>query len=97
MSTDLRKKSKNDFEKDFFKVMNTAVFRKTMENLRKHRDIRIVTTKCKINCLVSEPNYHTMKFFTANLLVIEMGKGEILMNIPLFLRLSILELSKILL
>ena len=96
MNTGLRKKTKNDFEKDFFKLMNNAVFGKTMENVRKHRDIKLVTTERRRNYLVSEPNYHTTKFFTENLLAIEMKKTEILMNKPVYLGLSILELSKIL-
>ena len=74
MSTDLRKKTKNDFEKDFFKLMNNAVFGKTMKNVRKHRDIKLVTTEIRRNYLVSEANYHTTKFFTDNLLAIEMKK-----------------------
>ena len=74
MNTNLRKKAKNDFEKDFFKLMNNAVFGKTMENMRKHRDIKLVTTERKRNYLVSEPNYHTTKFFTEDLLAIEMEK-----------------------
>ena len=61
MSTDLRKKAKNDCEKDFFKLMNNAVFGKTMENVRKHRDIKLVTTEKRRNYLVSESNYHTKK------------------------------------
>ena len=64
MNNDLRKKTKNDFEKDFFKLMNNAVFRKTMENVRKHRDAKLVTTARRRNYLVSEPNYHTTKSFT---------------------------------
>ena len=51
------KKVKNDFEKDFFKLMNNAVFWKTMNNIRKHREIKLVTTERRRNCLVSEPNY----------------------------------------
>ena len=51
------KKVKNDFEKDFFKLMNNAVFWKTMDNIRKHREIKLVTTERRRNCLVSEPNY----------------------------------------
>ena len=60
------------FEKDFFKLMNNAVFRKAMQNMRKHRDIKLVRTERRKNYLVSEPNYHTTKRFTENLLVIEM-------------------------
>ena len=60
------------FEKDFFKLMNNAVFRKTVQNMRKHRDIKLVRTERRKNYLVSEPNYHTTKRFTENLLVIEM-------------------------
>ena len=74
MNTKLRQKAKNNFEKDFFKLMNNAVFGKTMENVRKYRDIKLVTTERIRNYLVSEPNYHTTKFFTENLLAIEMKK-----------------------
>ena len=55
MNTDL-KKAKNGFEKDFFKLMNNSVLGKSMENVRKHRDIKLVTTDRRRNCLVSEPN-----------------------------------------
>ena len=92
----MRKKAKNDFEKDFFKLMNNAVFGKTMENLRKHRDIKLVTTDKRRNRLVSEPNYHTTKWFSENLLAIEMKKTKVKMNKPICLGLSILEISKIL-
>ena len=78
MNTDHSNKTKNDFEKYFFMLMNNAVFRKTMENVRKHRDIKFVTTKRRRNYLVSEPNYHTTKFFTKNLLAIEMKKQKYL-------------------
>ena len=72
MNTNLRKEARNEFEKDFIKLMNNAVFGKTMENMRKHRDIKLVATEKRRNYLVSEQNYHTTKFFTENLLVIEM-------------------------
>ena len=74
--------------------MNNTVFRKTMNNMRKHRNIKLVTTKRRRNYLLSEPNYHTTKFFTENLLAIEMRKIQILMNKPVYLGLSILDLSK---
>ena len=72
MNANLRKKTKNNFEKHFLKLMNNAVFGKTMENVRKHRDIKLVTTERRRNYLVSEPNYHTTKFFTEHLLELEM-------------------------
>ena len=74
MNTKPRQKTKNNFEIDFFKLMNNAVFGKTMENVRKYRNIKLVTTEKRRNYLVSEPNYHTAKFFTENLLAIEMKK-----------------------
>ena len=99
MNTDLRKKAKNDFEKYYFKLMNNAVFGKTLKNVNKHRDIKLVTTERRRNYLVSEPNYLTKKFFHRNLLATEMNKTEILMNKELnkiLVKSQILELSKIL-
>ena len=75
--------------------MNNAVFGKTMENVRKHRDIKLVKTDKKRNKLVSEPNYHTMKLIDDNLAIIEMRKVKVKMNKPIYLGLSILELIKI--
>ena len=76
MNTDLRKNGKNDFEKDFFKLVNNEVFGKTMENVRKDRDIELVTAERRKNHLVSESNYNTTKFFTENLLAIEIKKKQ---------------------
>ena len=76
MNTELRKQAKNDFEKDFFKLMNNSVFGKTMKNIRKHRYIKLVTTDNRRNQLVSEPNYHTIKWFSENLIAIEMKKQK---------------------
>ena len=80
MNTELTIQAKNDFEKDFFKLMNNSVFGKTMENVRKHRDIKLVTTDKKRNQLLSESNYHTTKRFSENLLVVEMKKTKVKMN-----------------
>ena len=91
MNTKLRKEAKNDFEKDFFKLMNNYVFGKIMENVRKHRDIKLEKTDEKRNKLVSEPNYRTTKCF---LLAIEMKKTKVKMNKPIYLGMSILDISK---
>ena len=94
MNTELRKDAKNYFEKDLFKLMNNSVFRKTMENIRKHRDIKLVTTDKKRSKLVSEPNYHTINLISEDLSIIEMKKTKVKMNKPIYLGLSILEISK---
>ena len=94
MNTKLRIEAKNEFEKDFFKLMNNAVFGKTMENVRKHRDIKLVTTDKRRNQLASEPNYHTTKYFSENLMAIEMKKTKVKMNKPIYLGMSILDISK---
>ena len=94
MNTKLRKEAKNEFEKDFFKLMNNAVFGKTMEDVRKYRDIELVTTDRRRNQLVSEPNYHTSKYFSENLMALEMKKTKVKMNKPVHLGMSILGISK---
>ena len=70
----LRQKAINNFNKYFFKLMNNAVFGKTIENVRKHKNIKLVTTERRRIYLVSEPDYHATKFFTENLLAKEMRK-----------------------
>ena len=72
MKTDLRKKQKLIIYK-LIKLMNNAIFRKTIENVRKHRDIKFVTIERRSNYLLSEPNYHTTKFFTEHLVAVEMN------------------------
>ena len=94
MNTELRKQAKIDFEKDFFELMNNAMLGKTMENVRKQRDIKLVKTDKRKNQLMSEPNYHTAKWFSENLLAMEMKKTKVTMNKPVYLGLSILEISK---
>ena len=74
MNTELRKNAKNEFEKNFFKLMKNSVFRKTMENVRNHRDIRLVTSDKRRKRFVSEPNYHSHKKFPNHLMALEMKK-----------------------
>ena len=64
------------------------------KKMRKHRDIKLVTTERRINYLLSGPNYHTTTFFTKNLLAIEIKKTQVVMNNPVYLGLSILDISK---
>ena len=78
MNTQLKKNAKNYFEKDFFKVMNKGVFRKTMENVRKHRDIVLITTGARRIYLVSESNYHITTFFFRSFIS---NKNEKIINI----------------
>ena len=76
MNTEYRINDKNDFEKNFFKLMNNTVLGKTMENIRKHSDNKLVANDTKRYKLVSENNYHTTKWFSENLLAIEMKKNR---------------------
>ena len=86
--------AKNEFEKDFFKLMNNSVFGKTMENVRNHRDIKLVTTNKQRNKFASEPNYHSTKYILEDLLVMEMKKTEVKMNQLIYLSQAILDISK---
>ena len=93
MNTKLRKEARDDFEKDFFKLMNNAVYGKTMENVSRHRDIKLVTTDKRRNQLASEHNYHTTKYFSENLMAVEMKKTKVQMHQPIYLGMSILDIS----
>ena len=94
MNTKLRTETKHDFEKDFFKLMNDAVFGKTMKNVRKHSDIKLATRDKRRNGLASEPNYHTTKYFSKLLMAIEMKRSKVKINKPAYLDMSILDISK---
>ena len=94
MNTRLTKEAQNDFEKDFFKLMNNSVFGKTMENVRNHRNIKLVTTNKQRSKLASEPNYHSTKYISKDLLIMEMKKTEVKMNKPIYLGQAILDISK---
>ena len=75
--------------------MINAAFSNTVENVRKHRDIKLVRTKRRRNYLISDPSYYTKKFFTENVLAIEMKKSQKIMNKPVYLDLLILDIRKI--
>ena len=94
MNTKLRKEAKSEFEKDFLKLMNNAVFGKTMENVRSYKHIKLVITDKRKNKLISEPNYHTFRYFSKYLMAIEMKKTKVKMNKPIYLGMSILGISK---
>ena len=93
-NNDLRKDAQNDFQKDFFKLKNNSDFDKTMENVRNHRDIKLVTTDKRRSILASEPNYHSTKYISKDLLIMEMKKTEVKMNKPVYLGQAILDISK---
>ena len=77
MNTELRKNTKSEFEKNFFKLMNNSVFGKTIKNVRNHRDIKLVTSDKRGKRLILEPNYHSFKRFSDNLMAIEMQKTRV--------------------
>ena len=94
MNTKYRKEAKNQFEKDFFKLMNNSVFGKTMENIRNHRDIKLVTSDKRRKRLVSKSNYLSHKNFSEHLMAIEMKKRKLKMTKPRYLGMSILDVNK---
>ena len=94
MNTNLRTKAKNNFEKDFFKLMNNSVFGKTMENIRNRVNVKLVNTQEKFKKLSAKPNYKGRKIFSENLISVHMKKTSLTMNKPVYLGMCILDLSK---
>ena len=93
-NTELRKNAKNNFEKDFYKLMNNAVFGKTMENVRNRRDVKLVVTEERRKKLVSEPNYDSRKVFSESLMAIEMRKTEVFIDKPIAVGQAVLDISQ---
>ena len=93
-NTEKRKNAKNDFEKDFFKLMNNSVFGKTMENLRNRVDVRLVTDENKLLKLASKPTYVSSKIFNENLVAVHKIKETLTLNRPAYIGMCILDLSK---
>ena len=94
LNTRLRIAAKNKFEKDFFKFMNNSVFGKTLENIRNHKDMKLVTSEQKYQKHVKKPNFKDGHPFSKHLFAAEMGKTELKMNKPVYLGQTILDLSK---
>ena len=94
MNTSLRTKAKNNFEKDFFKLMNNSVFGKTMENIRNRVNVKLVNSEDKFKKLVAKPNFLSRKIFNENLVSVHMKKTSLTMNKPVYLGMCILDLSK---
>ena len=94
LNTNLRAKAQNDFEKDFFKLMNNSVFGKTMENIRNRVDIRLVTRVSQAKRLTCKPNYQHHTIFSKNLAAVHMKKVSLKFDKPVYLGMSILDLSK---
>ena len=94
LNTELRKKGTTDFEKDFYKLMNNAVFGKTMENVKNRVNVKLVTNKKALNKLVKKSNYSKINKFHENLVAVHMEKTTVKFNKPIYLGMSILDLSK---
>ena len=93
MNNELRKKAQNEFENNSFKLMNNFVFGKKLENVRNDRNIKLVTSDKRRKRLVSEPNYHSHKKSSEHLMAIELRKTTVRMTEPLYLGMSILDVS----
>ena len=94
LNTDLRTNAKNNFEKDFFKLMNNSVFGKTMENIRNRKDIKLVTSKRQAVKLIAKPNFKHRTIFTENLISVHMSKTKLIFNKPVYVGMCILDVSR---
>lgn len=94
LNTELRTKAQNEFEKDFFKLMNNSVLGKTMENIRNREDVRLVTNEFQAAKLINQPNYKNRTIFLENLAAIHMRKTELVFNKPTYIGMAVLDLSK---
>ena len=93
-NTEKRKMAKNDFEKDFFKLMNNSVFGKTMENVRKRMDFKLISDKTKFQKYAAQPNFINGVIFNENLVGVHYIQEKLLLNKPIYGAFSILDISK---
>ena len=97
LNSNMRKKAKNDFEKNLFKLMNNAVFGKTMENVRKHTEVKLVSHwggRYGAEALIAKPNFHSCSMFKEDLVAVQITKTEVYLNKPIYVGLCVLDLSK---
>jgi hypothetical protein len=94
-NTDLRIKAENDFGKDFFKLMNNSAFGKSLENIRNRVNIKLCSNEKKIEKFIAKPNFESRTMFTENLAAIHLKKTKIVFNKPIYIGMSILDISKI--
>ncbi|KYN15671.1 hypothetical protein ALC57_12102 [Trachymyrmex cornetzi] len=98
LNTQFRTRAKNDFEKNLYKLMNNAVFGKTMENVRNHVDVKLITKwdgQCGAEAMIAKPNFHSRSVFAENLIAVELRKLEVKFNKPIYVGMCILDISKV--
>jgi len=94
LNTQLRTKASNEFEKHFFKLMNNSVFGKTMENIRNRVNVHLVNSQKSLKRYSAKPNFYHLTNFDENLVAVNMKKTELVFNKPVYIRMSILDISK---
>ena len=94
-NTEKRKQAANGFEKDFYKLMNNAVFGKTMENLRKRVNVKLVNDKAKLSKLSASSSFDSFRIFSEELVAVNMGKTKLYLNCPIYVGFTILDISKV--
>ena len=95
LNTQLRTAAKNDFEKDFFKLMNNSVFGKTMENIRNRVNIKLITSEENALKLIAKPSFDRRTIFSENLIAVHLRKTKLFFNKPIYVGMSILDISKV--